>query len=1122
MPTISIQDENGAELFKTDLAGQGLGKYLKSAASLRAAVPLSETFAKPLADAAGVRELALALDTNVPVGESSELTLSAGASVGLGVHHAGSAILAGSDLQAPVTVPNGTVYVALTLEAHLQAGLAGTKGRIGFGFEAGTALRYAYFHPLNSVGSAQTVGEGVAATLAGAVFPADADDVAALPLNAHVSLAGDGQISFSAQATLSSTTNLLATPGLPIVGSVALAQAASVNVKADYAASGEFELRVSRVSAAQARLAFYRRRGRSLTVAATAMTGLAIDVRGRELIATLAKAISPNAEVDLVNLVNAELSDEQIQAIQHAVAASIDRSLTLSAQLQVSSVREDEALFAYEIDLPALDDAGKSAIVEALHGRLSAIGQLASTGPAIRLTTSAATRLRERKSSWRINLLGILNFASFTELVKQGSVSFDQVTGALTAADHVSTRRIRVDIKTFASEPEKLRRVLMESLMVTAAYQASRVLASTVSLTAEHTYFEQRGRTKRQDFADHYRALIALGLCDESERDARLGLETEFGSSTFVIENRFDAAACDAMFLDADGHAHTMDHYEGIARRALLALLPAEDPNRAFRRQPLASDELWDRVRPLGGALRSALGHMSEEKRLFVESDVFTIIWWATAMHRAATELVVMRKFIGARDAATLNADPEFTKARARLSDRLGDVVATTKAHFDDPWDVLAMDAAAARRGRLDGIIISTRFAARYADTDTGLVDAAPARLSRDVRAAVATPAASRPRDWTPEERDVFSRHVVNLSAGKLSPGGTFTSSREQVERIFRDLVPAYARQQRMADKRPRVVFFAHGGLNDEREGLLPVLARRRFWELNGIYPVYFVWETGIKETLRDIFAGGDPERAAARGPVTDFAIETAARRGREVWTQMKRNAETAGAVDGGTRLVAELSGELWKQLNAEIEFHAIGHSAGAILHAHFLPALVAQRPSAVPAVNVTTLHLLAPAVTIDVFKARLRKLTGPGQPITRLTMFTMTDDLETADPSLKPYGKSLLYLVSGAFEDAVPTRLLGLQKSLKQDLDMIRFFGLGGTNKVADVIFSKTQETAALDTKSEAHTHGGFDNDVATMTSVLRRILDVSNASPVVDYFEDAIAGFDRVAVGVPPAATL
>jgi hypothetical protein len=1119
VPSISIRDEQGAELFKTDLSGdRGLGKYLRSAASLRAALPSSKLFATPLAEGeAGGRMLDLALEADVPVGKDSELTIAAGAGAGIGVHPAGTEILSGSDLQAPVTVPNGTAYTSLALEGWLKAGVAGSTGQLGFGFQAGTALRYAYFHPFDTVGGTDNTGGAISKMLAAAVFPSDAQDLESLPVGAIVSLAGEGELSFSASATLSSTTNLLATPGLPLVGQVTLAQGASVTVNAQWTANGEFELRATRLSASRVRLAFYRRRGRSLTVSAKGMAGVSLDVRGRDLLATLMKAISSNPEADLLTLVNAGLDDDQIVAIQKAIEASIDRSLTLSAQLQMSALREDEALFAYDVDLAALDQASRHAIGEAMHGKLGAIGA-ASAIAGITLTTSAATRLRERRTSWRINVLGIFNVASFVELVKQGSVTYDPVSGALTAADRVSARRIRVATEPLQSDADKLRRVLFESLMVTAAYQAGRALGATVSLTGEHMYLEQRGRTKRHDLEDHYRALIALGLCDAAERDARLGTELEFGSSTFVIENRFDAAACDAMFFDASGQPHTAAHYEAIARQSLLALIPATDPNRAFRRSPLAVDALWSRVRELGGAIDATLSHLPTHQLAVVRGDVFTIVWWANAMRKAATELASMRKLLGQRDAAMLQADKTFLKAREHLSDALGRMVATTEARFDDPWDVLAMDTAAARLGRLESVIISNRFAARYSDAEPVPVAAPAVSVRRALRGPGEAAAEGGPRDWTAEERDVFTRHVVNLGAGKLSSGGTFSSSREQVERIFSEFIPEYAKEQRAAGRVPRVMFYAHGGLVDEREGLLPVLARRRFWALNGIYPVYFVWETGIRETLRDIRDGLIPESRATRGPLTDLAIEQAARRGRVVWSQMKKNAEAAAASGGGARLVAEAAGRLWKEMRGGIEFHALGHSAGSILHAYFLPQLVAQRPAGVPPVDVRTLHFLAPAATIPLFKTRLQKLIGPGQPITRLTMYTMTDELERADSTVEPYGKSLLYLVSRAFEDDVPTPILGMQESLKRDLQMIRFLGLAGTEKVADVVFSRTGGSAPLDTRSESVTHGGFDNDVATMTSVARRVLDVPNTTEVVEYFEESIPGFDRAAAGLPP----
>ena len=164
---------------------------------------------------------------------------------------------------------------------------------------------------------------------------------------------------------------------------------------------------------------------------------------------------------------------------------------------------------------------------------------------------------------------------------------------------------------------------------------------------------------------------------------------------------------------------------------------------------------------------------------------------------------------------------------------------------------------------------------------------------------------------------------------------------------------------------------------------------------------------------------------------------------------------------------------------------------------------------------DVRTLHLLAPALTTELFKTRLLKLIGQGQPITGVTTYTMSDELEQSDDSLKPYGKSLLYLVSRAFEDEVPTSLLGLQTSLKSDLQLIRFFGLAGTEKVGHVTFSPSPAGTSLNARTESITHGGFDNDIPTMTSVIRRVLDVPDSAAVVDYFEEAIPGFERVPGG-------
>ena len=84
----------------------------------------------------------------------------------------------------------------------------------------------------------------------------------------------------------------------------------------------------------------------------------------------------------------------------------------------------------------------------------------------------------------------------------------------------------------------------------------------------------------------------------------------------------------------------------------------------------------------------------------------------------------------------------------------------------------------------------------------------------------------------------------------------------------------------------------------------------------------------------------------------------------------------------------------------------------------------------------------------------------------------------------------------------------------------MIRFFGLAGTEKVADIVFSKTDPASPFAARSESITHGGFDNDIATMTSLARRVLGAADSDAIVDYFEEVVPGFDRAAIGTAPAA--
>jgi hypothetical protein len=312
-------------------------------------------------------------------------------------------------------------------------------------------------------------------------------------------------------------------------------------------------------------------------------------------------------------------------------------------------------------------------------------------------------------------------------------------------------------------------------------------------------------------------------------------------------------------------------------------------------------------------------------------------------------------------------------------------------------------------------------------------------------------------------------------------------------------------------------VFFAHGGLNDEIESLHNARRRIPFYLANHCYPVFFVWETGPKETVRDIVSqlfGLPAPRSVleSASSLTDPVLEAQFRNvGFSAWANMKLAAERAFLPkQGGTFLVEQLAA-FWKQHNADLAIHGIGHSAGSIFQAYFVSALC-QQPSN-PPIAVESLHFLAPAITVQLFKDTLKELVG-GR-IKSLTQYTMARDFELAD-RVGPYRKSLLYLVSRSFEDAPETLLLGLEESLRRDPEMRDFFGLLNPRKRrADVLFSVTDESPAQSTI--ATRHGDFDNDRLTMGSVMRRILAVGDDVPIVEFPETVPAA---VLEGVAAAA--
>lgn len=357
---------------------------------------------------------------------------------------------------------------------------------------------------------------------------------------------------------------------------------------------------------------------------------------------------------------------------------------------------------------------------------------------------------------------------------------------------------------------------------------------------------------------------------------------------------------------------------------------------------------------------------------------------------------------------------------------------------------------------------------------------------NKSSRSARTSHSSELPPEFTgsPQQLEDLQPHVINMSHGKLSDSGMMRMTESDLDRVVEAIIENCVAGDRS------LMMHAHGGLNSEKAGLATAWDYHRWWLDNGVYPLYFVWETGALDALWHVLAGERRAQAQARGisDWTDRWIEGLSRRiGRLLWDEMKRNARRCSQRGGGAYLFAQ---KLLRRLNREssgtskLATIAVGHSAGAIFQARFLPRLGSE-----DAIDLRQIHLLAPAINETDFADNLVPVLEEKKPDT--VMYTMTKRAERMDDVAGLYKKSLLYLVRNAFEHADDPLIAGLQESW-EDSAVFR-------KHLSQVIWSPTQTgVGSPRNRSRSEKHGCFDNDQPTMESVMRRVLDLADDRPL------------------------
>jgi len=349
-------------------------------------------------------------------------------------------------------------------------------------------------------------------------------------------------------------------------------------------------------------------------------------------------------------------------------------------------------------------------------------------------------------------------------------------------------------------------------------------------------------------------------------------------------------------------------------------------------------------------------------------------------------------------------------------------------------------------------------------------------RLTHMPRAVEAAEMAQAPLRPLPRRHEIIG-HFIHLDDGKLVDKGRYGTDLATIGKTA-DFLRRRANEGENGYR--HLLLYAHGGLNSASSSARRIAAMRDVFKRNGIYPIHLMWETGFTEELADVLKEVFMRSKARVGfgrDALDWAIEKfAGGIGRKVWSQMKLDARRAFAADGDGTLAIRTLLAANAEANTPLTVNLVGHSAGSILIAWLLEALSDMDvPEA--AKVVASCSLMAPACTVDLYERVYRPVLEAGNRVSELVQYNLIDSREL-DDTVGPYGKSLLYFVSRAFEDRKGMPLLGMEK-YSAELELANNH---------EILYAGHRR-APTDSK----THGGFDNDRLTMNHILETILGQS-----------------------------
>ena len=510
-----------------------------------------------------------------------------------------------------------------------------------------------------------------------------------------------GSLKFTGTVNLLTFVNPLASVNMPIGSALQVTAGGSMNVGAGYEYSGDYQIRVQRLAGSLFHLGFYRKRQQDFSVTANATAGITTSLDANPLFQALLATISAQPQADQNELAAAGLPPATINAIQAALQSAIDRTLSLGVSMELHDISQNEAMFLYEVDASKLTPDGKALLESALQGDLSAlvVGDHAP-GAGIQVLKTLIGSGKTLKHSFKVNLLGIYNALTISSLMRKGTAAWDATTGEYVMTDSANASLLAIDSVNFGANSDKLRNVLAESLLMSAAYRAGDCVLGQPALRACHSYFTLSAQTNPELLWHDLSIGAGLGFGEAAAAAGSLPAAQALGRTTTLAEASYDDEAFTALFFDG-GRQRAESEYDRAGRDALKYLKRAGDVD-AYRLRTALDDALWSNMRANGNVqsvpFRQLFPDLAVESVRAIGEDYLNIVWWTDAMLKTGKKLQAMRQYLSQPGKG--RTDSQFLALKKELAGQLAKLAGFTREDFGGPWGLLAMSLAAPRAGR--------------------------------------------------------------------------------------------------------------------------------------------------------------------------------------------------------------------------------------------------------------------------------------------------------------------------------------------------------------------------------------------------------------------------------------